>query len=102
MLTRVVDLLVLPGPAMAEMHCALLGVLRWSLDARGGTAWAEVPPQELANKCRAAAEAIAAVVPQAAELAALGGMAEAAGGSPTGSRDEDEGEGEAAEVAPAR
>ncbi|KAG2429237.1 hypothetical protein HXX76_011006 [Chlamydomonas incerta] len=109
MLTRVVELLRLRGPAMAEMHCALLGVLRWSLDARGGTAWAEVPPAVLAAQCEAAAEAIAAVVPQASELAALVGAAEAAaagsgGDSPSGSRDgdEDEDEGPAVGAAPAR
>ncbi|GFR42192.1 hypothetical protein Agub_g3082 [Astrephomene gubernaculifera] len=90
MLTRVVDLLRLPGPAAAALHSALGGVMRWSLAAHGGVAWEEVPAERFAAACAAAAAAIGDVVPPLEELAAAGLVAPEAGEESDASADEEE------------
>ncbi|EFJ50776.1 hypothetical protein VOLCADRAFT_88639 [Volvox carteri f. nagariensis] len=63
MLIRVSELLSLPGPRARVMHCALGGVLEWSLNVGAGLTWAQVPAHVFAAHCTAAADAIAQVVP---------------------------------------
>nr|BCL66167.1 hypothetical protein [Volvox reticuliferus]BCL66235.1 hypothetical protein [Volvox reticuliferus] len=87
MLVRVSELLSLPGPRAKLMHCALGGVLEWSLSSNAGLTWAQVPPEVFAQRCMAAAAAIEQVVPPL-EVAAVTGRCYPS---------EDEGEGEDAE-----
>lgn len=42
MLVNVSELLSLPGPRAHLMHCALGGVLQWSLNTGAGLTWAQV------------------------------------------------------------